>query len=174
MDQQLLDLYSDYLIASFSLATATGLSALVDEAYSHDQITRFLGQQRYDQKMYWKTVKPMIRRVETDDGVLLVDDTIEEKPYTDENEIVCYHYDHSQGRTVKGINIVNFVYHTSLDQEQIISIPVAFELVSKTELYQNKKSGKYKRKSKISKNEIVRDRLKILRSDCALMEAIVQ
>lgn len=162
MDQHLLDLYSDYLIASFSLATATGLSALVDEAYSHDQITRFLGQKRYDQKTYWKTVKPVIRQVETEDGVLLVDDTIEEKPYTDENEIVCYHYDHSQGRTVKGINIVNFVYHTSLDNEQTMSIPVAFELVAKTEVYQDKKTGKYKRKSKISKNEMVRDRLKIL------------
>ena len=86
MDQHLLDLYSDYLIASFSLATATGLSALVDDAYSHDQITRFLGQKRYDQKTYWKTIKPMVRRVETNDGVLLVDDTIEEKPYTDDND----------------------------------------------------------------------------------------
>lgn len=162
MDQHLLDLYSDYLIASFSLATATGLSTLVDEAYSHDQITRFLGQKRYDQKMYWKTIKPMIRQVETKEGVLLVDDTIEEKPYTDENDIVCYHYDHSQGRTVKGINIVNFVYHTSLDDEQSMSVPVAFELVSKTQVYQDKKTGKYKRKSKISKNEMVRERLKIL------------
>ena len=162
MDQHLLDLYSDYLIASFSLATATGLSALVDDAYSHDQITRFLGQKRYDQKTYWKTIKPMVRRVETNDGVLLVDDTIEEKPYTDDNDLVCYHYDHSQGRTVKGVNIVNFVYHTSLGQDETMSIPVAFELVAKTDVYQDKKTGKYKRKSEISKNEMVRERLKIL------------
>lgn len=162
MDQHLLDLYSDYLIASFSLTTATGLSALVDEAYSHDQITRFLGQERYDQKTYWKTIKPTVRRVETDDGVLLVDDTIEEKPYTDENDIVCYHYDHSQGRTVKGINIVNFVYHTTLDDEQSISLPVAFEIVAKTEVKLDQKSGKYKRTSPVSKNELVRARLKIL------------
>jgi len=162
MDQQLLDLYSDYLIASFSLTTATGLSALVDGAYSHDKITRFLGQECYDQKTYWKTIKPTVRRVETDDGVLIVDDTIEEKPYTDDNDIVCYHYDHSQGRTVKGINIVNFVYHISLDQDETMSIPVAFELVAKRDVYLDKKTGKYKRKSEISKNEMVRERLKIL------------
>jgi len=162
MDQELLDLYSDYLITSFSLTTATGLSELVDQAYSHDQITRFLGQEEYDQKKYWKTIKPIVRAVEQADGVLLIDDTIEEKPYTDENDIVCYHYDHTQGRAVKGINIVNFVYHLSLATAEEISIPVAFELVSKTEVCQAKKTGKYKRKSKISKNEQVRARLKIL------------
>ena len=162
MDQELLDLYSDYLIPSFSFTTATGLSELVDQAYSHDQITRFLGKERYRQKEYWQTIKPIIREVERDDGAILIDDTLEEKPYTDENEIVCYHYDHTQGKTVKGINIVNFVYHTRLTTGEEISIPVAFELVSKTELYQHKKTGKYKRKSKISKNEQVRERLKIL------------
>ena len=162
MDQELLDLYSDYLITSFSLTTATGLSELVDQAYSHDQITRFLGKERYGQKQYWQTIKPIVREVEREDGAILIDDTLEEKPYTDENEIVCYHYDHTQGKTVKGINIVNFVYHTTLATGEEISIPVAFELVSKTELYQDKKTGKYKRKSKISKNEQVRERLKIL------------
>jgi len=42
MDKQLLDLYSDYLICSFGLTTATGLSTLLDGAISHDRITRFL------------------------------------------------------------------------------------------------------------------------------------
>lgn len=162
MDQQLLDLYSDYLITSFSLTTATGLSALVDNTYSHDQITRFLGQEQYDQKKYWTTIKPIVREVEQEEGVLLIDDTLEEKPYTDESDLVCYHYDHSQEKVVKGINIVNFVYHATLETGQDISVPVAFELVTKTEVYQDKKTGKYKRKSKISKNERVRERLKIL------------
>jgi hypothetical protein len=40
---QILDLYSGYLIASFNVATATGLSELLDGALSHDQISRFLG-----------------------------------------------------------------------------------------------------------------------------------
>jgi hypothetical protein len=78
---------------------------LVDQAYSHDQIIRFLVKERYGQKEYWQTIKPIIREVERDDGAILIDDTLEEKPYTDENEIVCYHYDHTDGKTVKGINI---------------------------------------------------------------------
>jgi len=141
---------------------ATGLSTMVGEAYNYDQITRFLGQKQYSQKRYWKRIKGTVRQVESEEGVLLINDTIEEKPYTDENDIVHYHYDHRQGRTVKGINIVNFLYHTTLDEAQIMSILVAFKLVTKTEVYWDKTIKKYKRKSKIIKNEMIRERLKVL------------
>ena len=40
-DPKLLALYSDYLLASFRMATATGLSELTDQALSHDKISRF-------------------------------------------------------------------------------------------------------------------------------------
>ncbi|MBP9830702.1 MAG: hypothetical protein KBC65_04475 [Polaromonas sp.] len=36
-----LDLYTDYLLSSCGFATATGLSATVDDAVSHDKVTRF-------------------------------------------------------------------------------------------------------------------------------------
>ena len=42
IDKELLDLYSDYLICSFSYTTATGLAGLLDNAIRHDAITRFL------------------------------------------------------------------------------------------------------------------------------------
>ena len=134
MNKALLDLYSDYLLSSFSLATATGLSSLVDQVYSHDQITRFLGEASYSQKEYWQEVKPVIRQMEQDEGLLLVDDTIEEKPYTDESELVCWHYDHSQSRSVKGINLVNFVYQVEKSSGEQMSVPVAFETVTKPEV----------------------------------------
>ncbi len=38
----MLDIYSDYLLASFSYTTATGLSRLTEGEISHDQVTRFL------------------------------------------------------------------------------------------------------------------------------------
>ncbi len=41
-DDEILDLYSDYLISSFGQTTATGLSALLDGQISHDRIRRFL------------------------------------------------------------------------------------------------------------------------------------
>ena len=162
MNKDLLDLYSDYLLSSFSLATATGLSELVDQAYSHDQITRMLGSQTFSQKQYWQLIKPVIRQVQSDQAAILVDDTIEEKPHTEESKLVCWHYDHSQGRSVKGINLLTFIYHSRSPTNEPISLPVAFEAVSKPELYQDPKTQKWKRRSLISKNELVRQRLKIL------------
>ncbi len=161
INKELLDLYTDYLVSSFSQTTATGLSALVNNAYSHDKITRFLSSSSYSQKDYWHFIKPVLRQIEKEDGILIVDDTIEEKPYTDENDIVCWHYDHTKGRSIKGMNIINFLYYASLDNGQDFSLPLSFEVVVKDKEYIDKK-GKPKRKSKITKNEIVRNRLKIL------------
>jgi hypothetical protein len=103
-NSQLLDLYSDYLIASFGQVTATGLSRLITNL-SHDQITRFLGGEELTDQDLWKIVKPHLRQIESDDAVLILDDTIEEKPYTDESELVNWHFDHTVNRSVKGINL---------------------------------------------------------------------
>jgi hypothetical protein len=163
LNKHLLDVYTDYLLTSFSLVTATGLSKMLDNHYSHDQITRFLAKEPYSQKQYWLSIKPLVRQFEQETGVLIVDDTLEEKPYTDENEIVCWHYDHTTGKHVKGINLVNFLYQRTLKSGQDLSLPLAYEVVAKTEEYIDPKTQQTKRKSPISKNEIVRHRLHILR-----------
>jgi hypothetical protein len=155
MNKELLETYSDYLISSFSYATATGLSGMLDGAISHDKITRFLATEAFDAKSLWQTVKSLVRKYERDEGVLIVDDTIEEKPYTDESELVCWHYDHSKGRTVKGINIVNVLYQTKQ-----IRLPVNYTLVEKELWVWDKKKQKEVRKSAKTKNEHMRDMLK--------------
>ena len=151
MDKQLLDLYTDYLISSFGKTTATGLSQLVKGAISHDEITRLLNSERATGAHLWQYVKPFVRTVESDDGVLIIDDSIEEKPYTDENEIICWHWDHSKNRNVKGINFVSALYYS-----QNVSLPVGFEIVAKTEEYLDEKSGQTKRRSPITKNAMAR------------------
>lgn len=50
LNANLLDVYTEYLITSFSLTTTTGLSTAVNHQFSHDQITRFLSSEAYDQK----------------------------------------------------------------------------------------------------------------------------
>ena len=85
MDKKLLDIYSDYLIAQNHYATATGLSELLDGEISHDKITRFLNSKETTSKDIWEYIKPEIRKIEhPTGGVLILDDTIEEKSYTDE------------------------------------------------------------------------------------------
>jgi hypothetical protein len=153
--QQIQDLYSDYLLASFGATTATGLSQLLDGAVSHDQVTRHLSGKKKTAADLWLTVKPFVRQVQSADGVLIIDDSIEEKPYTDENDIVCWHYDHSKAALVKGINFM-----TALYASQAISLPVGFHLIAKTETYLDQNTQKEKRRSPVSKNAYCRGLIK--------------
>jgi hypothetical protein len=74
-----LDLYTDYLLSSFGSATATGLSEMLQGAVSHDKVTRFLSGRDYTSKDLWMQVKAVLRQVEDETGVLIFDDTIQEK-----------------------------------------------------------------------------------------------
>lgn len=156
MKRELLDLYTDYLISSTHERTATGLSALTDGEISHDKITRFLSCEEYDSKTLWKKVKPFVRQMEQEEGFLIFDDTIEEKPHTDENEIVCWHFDHAKQRNVKGINILS-----ALVRYGDVAIPVAFELVRKTQEEYDPKTGRKKRRSDRTKNEMFREMIDV-------------
>ena len=148
MKNPLLDLYSDYLISSFGQTTATGLSLLLDNEFSHDQITRFLSGADYTSRDLWALVKPTVRAVEADDGVLIFDDTVEEKPHSDENEIIAWHFDHCVNRTVKGVNILNCLYNAGG-----ANLPVAFEIVHKDLQYCEVETRNLKRQSPVTKNE---------------------
>src|SRR6516162_5417361 len=98
MPQDILDIYTDYLICQNQQATAIGLSNLLEGDLSHDQITRFLNRNDYSSKDLWQYVKTNVRSHEqVKGGVLIIDDAIEEKPYTDENEIISWHFSHAKG-----------------------------------------------------------------------------
>jgi hypothetical protein len=86
-----LDLYTDYLISSCGLATATGMSAVLDNQISNDRITRLLSSNYITSRRLWSEVKPMCQEIEQDDAVLIIDDSIEAKPYTDCNEMIGWH-----------------------------------------------------------------------------------
>ena len=58
MKCDMLDIYSDYLIAQSHKATATGLSSLLEGSISHDQVTRFLNQNEFNSRDLWQYVKP--------------------------------------------------------------------------------------------------------------------
>jgi hypothetical protein len=89
-------------------------------------------------------------------GCLIVDDTIMEKAYTDENGLISFHYDHShrgsgKDRYVKGMNLVSMVL-----QVGGVNLPVAYELVIKT-LRCELKDRKVCWRSERTKNEMFRD-----------------
>jgi len=146
-----LDLYTDYLLSTCTQATATGLSAMLDGEISHDKVTRFLSEREYTSKDLWREIKAVVRKVESADAVLVFDDTIQEKAWTDENEVMCWHFDHCKGRSVRGINLLNALYHS--DE---VSIPVAFEVVRKPIQFSDVATRRVKRASEVTKNELMR------------------
>ena len=154
MNEEILDLYTDYLISSSGQTTATGLSRLLNGAVTHDVFTNFLAESDLKSQDLWKLVKKDIRQIQSEDGVIIFDDTMEEKAYTDENEIICYHWDHSQQRYIKGFNLLNCLYYSN-----DYSLPLGFEVIRKDEHFIDTKDGKMKRRSSVSKNELMRSML---------------
>lgn len=153
MNEALFDLYSDYLISAFSYTTATGFSELTNGQISHDQITRLLTSPELTEKDWWRKVKPSVRLMQSETATLSIDDCIYEKPSMAENDIICWHYDHSKGRAVKGVNFV-----TALYQSNQAALPLAYRVIEKTEQYIDKK-GVSKRRSPKTKNEHYREML---------------
>lgn len=152
MPQDILDIYTDYLICQNQHATALGLSNLLEGGLSHDQITRFLNRNEYSSKDLWHYVKSDIRQHEQiTGGVLIIDDAIEEKPYTNENEIVAWHFSHAKGRCVKGVNILS-----GLIRYGDIALPIAYEVIHKDLHFCDIKTKKEKRQSSKTKNQLFR------------------
>lgn len=145
-----LDTYTDYLLATTKAATATGMSQMFDGEISHDKVTRFLSESHFDSSTVWSKAKPLVRRYESaSEGVLIADDSIVEKAHTDENAMICWHWDHSLGRNVKGVNFLSLLYHHAE-----LSVPIDVHLVEKTE--GRVSEGKTTYKSAVTKNEITR------------------
>lgn len=154
--EKLLDFYTDYLISSTSQTSATGLSRLLDNTISHDSITRFLSDNHFDSKSLWTSVKHLVREHENHNACLVFDDCIIEKQYTDENSLICWHWDHAKGRSIKGINLLSAFYVTQKDgQTESLRLPIMFELILKTILYCIVNTKRETRKSPVTKNELM-------------------
>ncbi|AGN15017.1 TPA: transposase [Legionella pneumophila] len=145
----MLDLYCDYLIFQNKYATATGLSDLVDGAFAHNKVTRFLRFEHFGSKSLWHYVKKPVRSQETVGGVLILDDSIEEKPYSDENEVNCWYYSHAKGAVLKGINILYCMVRYA-----DFSVSIGYKVIKKDIAYCDIKTRQTRRKSSVNKNQL--------------------
>ena len=76
---------------------------------SHDEVNRFLANQDFTGKDLFDRVKEVI---ELQGGVLSIDDTVIDKPYSnpDATELVDYFWSGLHHKSVKGINLIVLVY----------------------------------------------------------------
>jgi len=97
------------------MTTSYALDALAGSGKNYEHFVEYLrdpdtpgpvlSPKRFSQALHidlWALVKPAVRAVEADDGVLICDDTVEEKPHSDENEIIAWHFDHCVNRLGQG------------------------------------------------------------------------
>ena len=157
--QQLQDIYINFALSSFEKIEMTKLSKLTGK--SHDVFTKHLLLDNVldDDKKLWSSIKPFLRDYENEEsGCIIIDDMLMHKPWTKENDVVCWHYDHVSQRMEKGILMLNFHYTDATG----ISIPLGYEIITKTEEKWSKEYQKYIKKSLFSKNEIMQDKLHIL------------
>jgi len=98
--------------------------------------------------MLWQYVKPAVRECENQNGVLILDDSIEDKPYTDENEVNCWHYSHAKGDIVKGINFLSCMV-----RYDDFCLPIGYEIIKKDIEHCDIKTKQHRRKATVNKNQ---------------------
>ena len=92
--------------------TATGLSVLLEGKVSYDQVQRFLANSQRTSTDARRIAKPQAHKIERKDAVTIVDDSMIARPGTDENDIICRHYDHAKEQLIKGINFMTELFHS--------------------------------------------------------------
>lgn len=146
------NVYVDYLLSTQGHISATDLSEVVDNKYSHDQISRMLYHADVDDKKLYLQSKRVVKAHKSEGKkVLILDDSIQPKPHSKINGLVAYHYDHSQQRCIKGINFISALW-----ADEQCSIPMSMKVVVK-ELEWDKKKQQQAWKTIKTKNEIFRD-----------------
>lgn len=144
--------YVDYLLSTQGHISATDLSEVIDNKYSHDQISRMLySADINDKKLYLQAKRVLKAHKSEGKKVLILDDSIQPKPHSKVNDIVAYHYDHGEQRCIKGINFISALW-----ADEHCSIPLSMKVVVKERCPDNKKQPEVW-KTVATKNELFRE-----------------
>lgn len=104
--------YVEYLLNTPINYTCSNLSSHL-EGVSHDAVTDFLANSNFEPSDLWDLVK---REIDfTKEGVLIVDDSVQDKRYSKFIELVKRQYSGNVKGLVRGINLVNMVYSEGLE-----------------------------------------------------------
>jgi hypothetical protein len=102
--------YIQFLLATPRACTATEAARVQPDrpdAPAHDAFTRLLHRLEPDPETLWGEVAPLVRRTA---GVLVIDDTVLDKPHARHVGLVAYHWSGRHNRVVRGINLVTLAW----------------------------------------------------------------
>ena len=118
--------YINFIIATPRSVTATEASLCQPEspnAPSHDAFTRLLLRLEPDPEMLWVEAQTQI---DLNQGILVLDDSTLEKPYSRFNALVYRHWSGKQKEVVDGINLITLLW-----TDGVRCIPVDYRVFDK-------------------------------------------
>jgi len=99
--------YIEYLLNTPVNYTCSNLAEHLD-GVSHDAVSDFLQRGRVTANRLWELVKPLLNN--TEEAVLIVDDSVQNKQYSQRIGLVQRQYSGAEHGLVRGIDIVNLVH----------------------------------------------------------------
>jgi len=123
-----LEHYTAFLLAESRGAGCVRLAEVSSGEFAHEAANRFLNREDFSGKDLFEEARPLL---EVEGGTLSVDDTVLDKPYSQEGktELVGYFWSGKHGRAVKGVCLVTLLY----TDPNGVCLPVDFRLVDKAE-----------------------------------------
>lgn len=119
--------YIQFLIASPRVVSGTEAARVHpgngSQAVAHDAFTRLLHRLEPDPEALWEEVRSQVQRCQ---GVLVLDDTILDKPYARHMELVRRHWSGKHQRVVDGIGLLTLLW---TDGERCV--PVDYRIADK-------------------------------------------
>ena len=99
--------YVEYLISTPINYTCSNLADHLDDI-SHDVVTDYLSQERLTARHLWDLTKPFIE--DKPEACLIIDDSVQNKQYSQSIELVKRQYSGAEGGLVRGIGVVNLLH----------------------------------------------------------------
>ena len=104
--------YIEYLLNTPVNYTCSNLAEHLD-GVSHDAVSDFLQRGRVTANGLWELVRPLLNNSE--EAVLIVDDSVQNKQYSQHIGLVQRQYSGAEHGLVRGIDIVNLVHYDGQD-----------------------------------------------------------
>lgn len=99
--------YVEYVISTPINYTCTNLAAHLEQI-SHDAVNDYLRREKHTSHTLWEFAQPLINNCE--ESFLVLDDSVQDKSYSQKIEMVKLQYSGNTHGLVKGIGIVNLVH----------------------------------------------------------------
>jgi len=102
--------FVNFLISTYQTCSCTEASRCLPEepkSIAHDSVKRLLERQPHHTEALYNEAKRLIR---ADEGVLVIDDSTLDKPYSHQIELVTRHWSGKHHRVVQGINLISTIW----------------------------------------------------------------